>query len=90
MKRVREDVEASKNEIPEGFIMPTHESTKPVIEKIDDDFWVDSDQEDYDFGGSESDEELNNAFDDDEDEEDDGDEETENNLDSEMTDPDHV
>jgi ubiquitin-conjugating enzyme E2 R len=88
-RRVKEDVEASKKDVPEGFIMPTHESTKPVIDKIDDDFWVDSDAEVYDFGGSESDEELNNDFDDDDDEED-GDQEDTDHLDSEMTDPDHV
>src|ERR1700761_9427938 len=44
--RVQKDVEASKKDIPEGFIMPTHESTKPKVEeKIDDDFWQDSDAE---------------------------------------------
>jgi len=89
-KRVKKDVEASKKDVPEGFIMPTHESTKPVIEKIDDDFWVDSDAGEYDFGGSESDEELNNDYDDDDDEEEDGDQEDTDHLDSEMTDPDHV
>lgn len=65
--RVKEDVEASKADIPEGFVMPTHESTKPpVVEKIDDDFWADSDQDD-DFGGSDSDEEMTMDDDDDED-----------------------
>lgn len=70
--RVQQDVEASKKDIPEGFEMPTHESTKPVIEKpVDDSFWNDSDAESVDFGGdsdfdddaangSESDQELNN------------------------------
>lgn len=65
--RVNQDVEASKKDVPEGFTMPTHESTKPVVEKFDDDFWVDSDAEaDFDFddddvlNGSESDEALNN------------------------------
>lgn len=100
--RVQKDVEASKKDIPEGFVMPTHESTKPKIEeKIDDDFWQDSDAEeldlddvDFDFdddaaNGSESDEALNNHSEDDED-----DEETEtlrrtantdDRLDSDMT-----
>ncbi|KAL1970956.1 hypothetical protein VTN77DRAFT_2790 [Rasamsonia byssochlamydoides] len=55
---VRENVEASKTDIPEGFVMPTHESTmtkKPVVEKDDLDFWAESDDEDDGvFGGSDS------------------------------------
>lgn len=77
--RVKEDVEKSKEDIPKDFVMPTHESTKPKIEeKVDDDFWQDSDAEeldmdDFDFdddaaNGSESDEELNNESEDEEDE----------------------
>ncbi len=74
--RVREEVEASKKDIPEGFVMPTHESTKPpVIEKYDDDFWADSDA-DNSFGGSDSDAEINQD-DDDEDDDDDDDEDDE-------------
>jgi ubiquitin-conjugating enzyme E2 R len=80
-ERVKKDVESSKKDIPEGFIMPTHESTKPKIEDpVDDDFWQDSDAEELDLddvdfdddaaNGSESDEELNNHSEDDEDEED--------------------
>ncbi|ETN40587.1 uncharacterized protein HMPREF1541_04864 [Cyphellophora europaea CBS 101466] len=81
--RVRKDVEASKKDVPEAFEMPTHESTKPPIEeKVDDDFWVDSDAEeldlddDFDFdddaaNGSESDEALNNDSEDDDDFDDD-------------------
>ena len=64
-ERVQEDVISSKKDIPEGFAMPTHESTMKAAEKdkIDDnDFWVDSDAgEDYDddiFGGSDSDAEM--------------------------------
>ncbi|KAK5097652.1 Ubiquitin-conjugating enzyme subunit [Lithohypha guttulata] len=101
-KRVLEDVEKSKRDIPEGFIMPTHESTKPAAPKVvnDDDFWADSDAEDFDFGddddmGSGTDEQ----FDADSDEEDvvnnDSDDETaqiphtekSERLDSEMTEP---
>jgi ubiquitin-conjugating enzyme E2 R len=85
---VRENVNASKLDIPEGFVMPTHESTMKAAaeashaEKMDDhDFWVDSDAgEDYGdddddvFGGSDSDADM--ALDDDgtedEDEDDDG------------------
>ena len=84
MARVKQDVEASKKDIPEGFVLPTHESTKPVVEKIDDDFWNDSDAEDVDFddfddfdddaaNGSESDAELNNESEDDENYDDDDD-----------------
>jgi len=89
-RRVKQDVESSKKDVPEGFVMPTHESTKPVFEKVDDDFWADSDVGEDFFGGSDSDEELNHAFDDDEDDEDEDDQEHEDStdmLDSEMTDP---
>lgn len=85
--RVREDVEASKKDIPEGFVMPTHESTKPAVEKLDDDFWNDSDGEvdfddfdDFDddaANGSESDEELNNDSEDDENYDEEDEDETE-------------
>ncbi|KAB8233153.1 hypothetical protein ETB97_002950 [Aspergillus alliaceus] len=56
---VRNNVEASKQDIPEGFVMPTHQQTavKPV-EKDDSDFWVESDVDDDVFGGSDSDEDL--------------------------------
>ncbi|KAA8647081.1 hypothetical protein EYZ11_004107 [Aspergillus tanneri] len=57
---VRSNVEASKSDIPEDFVMPTHQSTaaKPV-EKDDSDFWAESDADDDVFGGSDSDEDLN-------------------------------
>ncbi|KAL8867240.1 MAG: hypothetical protein Q9174_005790 [Haloplaca sp. 1 TL-2023] len=66
-ERVKVDVEVSKKDIPEGFVMPTHESTarKPEKEIEDPDFWVDSDQE-AEFGGSSTEGEE----DEDEDEED--------------------
>jgi ubiquitin-conjugating enzyme E2 R len=102
--RVAKDVEESKKDIPEGFKIPTHESTKPKVEeKIDDDFWQDSDAEELDLddvdfdddaaNGSESDEELNN---DSEDEEEDEDTtslrrrtpDPNDRLDSDMTEPD--
>lgn len=55
---VRGHVEESKKDIPEGFVMPTHESTmqkKKPVEKADDmDFWADSDIDDDVFGGSDS------------------------------------
>ena len=67
-QRVKIDVEKSKEDIPEGFAMPTHESTKPKVEeKMDDDFWADSDVDS--FGGSDSDAEMT-MDEDDEDEED--------------------
>ncbi|PGH19665.1 hypothetical protein AJ80_03820 [Polytolypa hystricis UAMH7299] len=60
-RKVQECVDTSKKDIPEGFVMPTHESTCKPPEKFDDeDFWVDSDVEDDDiFGGSDSDGDLN-------------------------------
>ena len=64
-KRVKSDVEKSKEDIPAGFIMPTHESTAKKPEKPVDDreFWVDSDEED-DFGGSDTDAEMTEDGDD--------------------------
>lgn len=58
---VRRQVEESKKDIPEGFVMPTHESTmrRNSVDKVDDeDFWADSDADDDVFGGSDSDEDL--------------------------------
>lgn len=86
--RVRQDVEASKKDIPTDFVMPTHESTKPAAPKFDDDFWNDSDGEDVDFddfddfdddaaNGSESDEALNNDSEDEENYEDEDDDKNE-------------
>ena len=66
------------------ILQPTHESTKPEIEKaVDDNFWNDSEAEDIDFddfdddaaNGSESDQELNNDSEDDENYDDDEDDE---------------
>jgi ubiquitin-conjugating enzyme E2 R len=73
IKRVKEDVAKSKEDVPEGFVMPTHESTmqKPVKDDVDDDFWADSDVDEDFMGGSDSDEELNHAYDDDEDDDED-------------------
>ncbi|EAU33091.1 conserved hypothetical protein [Aspergillus terreus NIH2624] len=58
---VRNNVEESKRDIPEGFVMPTHQSTAAVkpVEKDDSDFWAESDIDDDVFGGSDSDEDLN-------------------------------
>lgn len=58
---VRSNVEVSQAGIPEGFEMPTHESTTmPKVEKEDPDFWADSDDENdtFTFGGSDSGEDL--------------------------------
>ncbi|KAI9837546.1 MAG: hypothetical protein M1819_007197 [Sarea resinae] len=56
---VEKDVEASKRDIPEGFIMPTSAdlASKPKEKEDDREFWYDSD-EDNDFGGSDSDAEM--------------------------------
>jgi len=85
--KIAEDVKTSKTDIPEGFTMPTSGMSKTVIEKIDDDFWVDSDPEDDmddedTFGGSDSDAEMTTDDYDEEDqesgtEEEDGETETE-------------
>ncbi len=73
-ERVRQDREKSKEDIPEGFVMPTHESAFKE-EKVEDTFsWSDSEAED-DFAsdGSDVDEDM---FDDEGEETgDDGDEE---------------
>ncbi|KAL9118940.1 MAG: hypothetical protein Q9187_004505 [Circinaria calcarea] len=54
---VTKDVEHSRKDIPEDFVMPTHDSTARPIEKQDDrDFWYDS--EPGDFGGSDTEEEM--------------------------------
>lgn len=63
---VQEDVEKSKRDIPDGYIMPSHETTttkQPAAEVFDDeDFWADSDAGSGVFGGSDSDEDM--SFDD--------------------------
>lgn len=79
-KRVKADVELSRKDIPEGFVMPTVElmskDTKaPPSKEIlleDDDFWVDSgDEADSDlFEGSESDMEYDEDTQEDEEDED--------------------
>ncbi len=62
--RVKQDVEKSKKDIPEGFTIPTKDSMQHKPEaKVDDDFWCDSDVDD-DFAGSDTDEEM--TFDDEE------------------------
>lgn len=90
--RVKQDVEQSKKDVPEGFVMPTHENTKPVVEKIDDDFWADSDIDEDTFGGSDSDAEMTMDDDYDDEDEDDDDEDTEERElgASEMAQPDQV
>lgn len=55
-KKVQEDLEASKKDIPAGFIMPTTDAFNAKKEEsVDfDDTWADSEEE-LDFSGSESD-----------------------------------
>jgi len=54
---VKRDLEASKADIPEGYIMPTaadaYKTVKEPSFNMDD--WGDSDEEEFDFGGSDSD-----------------------------------
>ena len=76
-KRVSKDVESSKQDIPPGFVMPTHESTVKTPTAIKDDdpaFWVDSNDEEEGFGGSNTDTEDAGSHEE-EDEEDEEDEE---------------
>ena len=65
-KKVKEDVHTSKQDIPEGFVMPTHESTVRKPERGDEDpeFLFDSEDEEDDFGGSDTDQEDTNEDDD--------------------------
>lgn len=54
---VKRDLDVSKKDIPEGFVMPRHEDVFKQKKKEDDNMgfsWEDSDVED-DFGGSDSD-----------------------------------
>ena len=54
-EQVKKDLESSKQDIPSGYIMPTHE-TAFQTRKQEDDFMVDWADSDVDsFGGSESD-----------------------------------
>jgi ubiquitin-conjugating enzyme E2 R len=82
--RAHSDVKASKQDIPEGFVMPTTLTVAPPPKMTDDDnFWAESDAED-DFGGSDSsgeDAEMQD-FDDDDDEE--GDQEFEDSEEGEQ------
>lgn len=70
VQRAAADVERSKADIPEGFVMPTmfEEAPPPPKVELDDDFWNESGGED-DFGGSDSsgDDAEMNDFDEDED-----------------------
>lgn len=53
---VKRDLEASRKDIPEGFVMPRHEDAFKTQKKEDDNMgfsWEDSDVE-LDFGGSDS------------------------------------
>ncbi|KAI0840103.1 ubiquitin-conjugating enzyme/RWD-like protein [Hypoxylon sp. FL0890] len=55
-KKAREIVEKSKADIPSGFVMPTTLEPPPPPKSADDDaaFWAESDDEELDFGGSDT------------------------------------
>jgi len=54
IRMARDAVEASKKDIPEGFVIPATLDTAPPVKIVDDDaFWAESDAED-DFGASDS------------------------------------
>ncbi|CAK4018222.1 ubiquitin conjugating enzyme like [Lecanosticta acicola] len=60
-QRIAEDREKSKQDIPAGFVMPTHETAFKKEEKVIDDFsWSDSEDE-FDFDNSDDDEEMFDA-----------------------------
>ncbi|KAK4997545.1 Ubiquitin-conjugating enzyme subunit [Elasticomyces elasticus] len=66
-KRCKEDLDVSKKDIPEGFVMPTHETA--YAKKADDEHhfsWSDSEDE-ADFGGSDTDGDEEMADEDEED-----------------------
>lgn len=82
-EKAREAVETSKKDIPAGFVMPTSvESAPPKDIPDDDNFWNESDNEEDDFGASDS---SGEDFDEmDEDEEGEGEEDSEEGQDEEM------
>ena len=74
---VKKDVELSKEDIPEDFVMPTNKPATRQVEKNDDrDFWYDSD-EDEEFGGSDTDGEMAHDEDDESPDQESGNEEEE-------------
>ena len=80
---VKQDVEQSKKDIPEGFVFPENDVPSHNMEKHEDrDFWFDSDEEEG-FGGSDTDagmtQDEGDESPDQEDEEDEGDEDEEDN-----------
>ena len=75
---VKQDVEHSKQDIPEGFVFPENDVPSQHVEKHEDrDFWFDSDEEEG-FGGSDTDagmaQDEGDESPDQEDEDDEGDE----------------
>jgi ubiquitin-conjugating enzyme E2 R len=78
---VKAQVEASKANLPPGFVMPVNATvTTQEVEKEEPDFWADSDVDSDVFGGSDSDEDLDmdqfsGSEDEDEDEDEDNDDE---------------
>ena len=73
-RMVDHDRELSKKDIPDGFVMPTHQDAfKHTKEEEEYNMsWEDSDAEEDDFGGSDSEmEDIDRGSDEDEDEDDD-------------------
>lgn len=71
--RVRADKEKSKQDIPAGFEMPTHESAFKTEEAPDDFSWSDSEAEDdFDASGDSDEEMFDDEDEEDEEEDDDG------------------
>ncbi|KAL2176349.1 ubiquitin-conjugating enzyme/RWD-like protein [Thermothelomyces heterothallicus CBS 202.75] len=69
-EKARETVERSKNDIPEGFEMPTSfEAAPPPKQEDDDDFWAGSSDEEFDFDGSDTGEDEEMDYEEEEEEE---------------------
>lgn len=68
---VRKDVQTSKQDIPAGFIMPTHETAFKSTKEEEDYMmsWEDSDVENFEGLDSEDEEEMESELDSDEEEE---------------------
>ena len=62
-KKAREAVERSRKDIPAGFVWPeSFEPAPPQKFEDDDGFWAPSDEEDFDFGGSDTDDDGDQEF----------------------------
>ncbi|KAK7741039.1 hypothetical protein SLS53_005104 [Cytospora paraplurivora] len=66
--RARKAVDASKKDIPEGFVVPTSFEVEAPPKKEFNDDWLDESEDELDFLGSDSDDDVEDAEDDEEEE----------------------